>query len=62
MIITVGEFKRLLDAYDDSLELSFSGLEYHRLKQKGDAHLEVEFEEKVFKDKQGHTRIHDDKY
>lgn len=60
MIISVGEFKRLLDDYDDDLELSFSGLEYHRLKQKGDKHLEVEFEEKIFKDKTGHTKIHDE--
>ncbi|MAM56518.1 MAG: hypothetical protein CMN25_04205 [Salinicola sp.] len=60
MIITVGEFRKLLEAYDDQLELSFSGLEYHRLKQKGDKHLEVEFEEKVFRDKTGHVNIHDE--
>ncbi|WP_251976102.1 hypothetical protein [Salinicola avicenniae] len=60
MIITVGEFKQLLETYDDQLELSFSGLEYHRLRQKGDKHLEVEFEEKVFKDKLGHTRVYDE--
>ncbi|MDH4571760.1 hypothetical protein [Salinicola acroporae] len=60
MIINVGEFKRLLDEYDDQLELSFSGLEYHRLRQKGDKHLEVEFEEKIFRDKTGHIDIHDE--
>ncbi|WP_110684977.1 hypothetical protein [Salinicola aestuarinus] len=62
MIITVGEFKRLLDEYDDSLELSFSGLEYHRLFEKGDKNLEVEFEEKIFKDKTGQTRVQEEEH
>ncbi|GHB11941.1 hypothetical protein [Salinicola rhizosphaerae] len=62
MIITVGDFRELLEQYDDQLELSFSGLEYHRLIQKGEKHLEVEFEEKVFKDKTGRTRIHDEEH
>ncbi|OLO05831.1 MULTISPECIES: hypothetical protein [Salinicola] len=62
MIITVGEFRKLLEEYDDELELSFSGLEYHRLGRRGDKHLEVEFEEKIFKDKLGHTKIFDEKH
>lgn len=58
MIITVGEFKRKLEAFDDQLELSFSGLEYHRIAQNGDKLVQVEFEEKVFKDKAGRIQIH----
>mgnify|MGYP001178551276 FL=1 len=61
MIITVGEFRKLLEEYDDQLELSFSGLEYHRVRAKGDKHLEVEFAEKVFKDKVGHVKVRSEK-
>lgn len=61
MIITAGEFKRILDEYDDELELSFSGLEYHRVIRKGDKHLEVEFEEKIFKDKTGQPRVEEER-
>ncbi|WP_110650234.1 hypothetical protein [Salinicola peritrichatus] len=62
MIITVGDFKRMLDEFDDQLELSFSGLEYHRISQTGDKLVQVEFEEKVFKDKTGHIQVHSEKH
>jgi len=62
MIITVGEFRKVLEEYDDDLELTFSGLEYHRVQARGEKHLEVEFEEKVFKDKVGNIKVHDEKH
>ncbi|MGQ7244369.1 hypothetical protein ACUN9V_13030 [Salinicola sp. V024] len=62
MIITVGEFRKVLEEYDDDLELSFSGLEYHRVPAKGEMHLEVEFEEKIFRDKVGHIKVHGEKH
>ncbi|MDW0357821.1 hypothetical protein Q8G38_00665 [Halomonas venusta] len=50
MNLTVGEFKKMLEAYDDGDELSFSGLDFYRLKRRGDDLVQVEFNEHVYKD------------
>lgn len=50
MDLTVGEFKKMLEAYDDGDELSFSGLDFYRLKRRGDDLVQVEFNQHVHKD------------
>ena len=51
MDITVGEMKEMLEGWPDDMELSFNGLEFYRLKQRGEKLLQVEFNQFVYKDK-----------
>ena len=48
--ITVGDLKRMLGAYPDDAELSFSGLDFYRLKQRGEGLVQVEFNQLVYKE------------
>lgn len=48
MEITVGEMKAQLSEHSDDLALYFGGLEFNRLKQRGDKLLQVEFEQNVY--------------
>ncbi len=49
--ITVKELKQLLNAYSDDSVLYFGGLDFYRLKQRGDKLVQVEFNQTVYKDK-----------
>jgi hypothetical protein len=51
--ITIREFKKLLDNHSDDDELYFSGLDFYRLKRRGDNIVQVEFNQTVYKDKNG---------
>lgn len=51
MEITVGELKCMLDAYNDNDVLSFSGLEFNRLKRRGPKVVQVEFYPHVYKER-----------
>ena len=48
--ITVGQLKEMLAGFDDSDELSFSGLDFYRLKRRGDDLVQFEFNQHVYKD------------
>jgi hypothetical protein len=50
MTITVGELKKMLSYYDDDTEISFSGLDFFRLKTRADKLVQVEFNQQVYKD------------
>lgn len=50
--ITVKELKRDLENYSDHLEVYFGGLDFYRLKDRGDT-LQVEFNQTVYKDSTG---------
>jgi len=50
--ITVKELKEQLNNFDDNLEVYFGGLDFYRLKNR-DAYLQVEFNQTVYKDKDG---------
>ncbi len=45
--ITVGEFKELLDGYSDDTVLYFNGLDFYRLKLRGEKFLNVEFNQTI---------------
>ena len=48
--ITVGDLKRLLAAHHDDSIIDFSGLEFYRLKMRGESLVQVEFSEVVQRD------------
>ncbi len=56
-IITVGEFKRMLKGCNDDVELYFSGLDFYRLKMRGDKLLQVEFNQQVYRNSEGNIVV-----
>jgi len=52
MKITIKEFIKLLQKENQDSELNFSGLDFYRLKDRGDS-IQVEFNQTVYKDEQG---------
>ena len=56
-LITVGEFKELLSAYDDSMQLDFSTLDFYRLKQRSEERIQVEFNQLVHRDEEGYVQV-----
>lgn len=55
--ITVGELRQALSAYKDSDKLSFCGLTYYRVKQRGPGLAQVEFDEQVYRDDEGRVVV-----
>ena len=55
--ITVGDLKRDLSLYDDDTEVSFSGLTFYRLKQRGSKLVQVEFGQSVYRNFSGSVTI-----
>lgn len=55
--ITVGQLKRHLEGYEDSDELSFSGLDFYRLKRRGPGLVQVEFNQSVYRDSKGRVVV-----
>ena len=51
--ITVGDLIDQLSIHNRSIELDFSGLDYYRLKQRSDTVMQVEFEQSVYRSKDG---------
>lgn len=56
--ITIGELKEMLSAYPDHYSLTFSGLEFYRLKQRDDELVQIEFNQPVYLDGSGKVVIH----
>lgn len=59
MEITVGELKRMLEVHNDDDVLSFSGLDFYRLKRRGEKLVQVEFDQQVTTDAEGRVFIDD---
>lgn len=55
--ITVGELRRALEGYPDDYTLDFSGLDFYRLKQRGDTHVQVEFNQLVYRSPEGRVVV-----
>lgn len=56
--ITVGELIDQLKAFPPDWELTFADeLTFYRLKRRGDALLQVEFNESIWKDRQGKWHV-----
>lgn len=59
MLITVGELKKQLNLYSNDTEISFSGLDFYRLRKRGDNLVQVEFNQLIYKDNAGKIIISD---
>lgn len=59
--ITVGHLRSEIAQYPDSFTLDFSGLEFLRVKQRGETHLQIEFSQAVYLDDRGRVVVHDPK-
>lgn len=55
--ITVGMLRDALAMYPDDHELSFSGLEFYRVKQRGPDLVQIEFNEHVHRDETGRVVV-----
>ncbi len=55
--ITVGDFKKMLNAYEDDMWLDFSMLDFHRLKQRAPDLVQVEFNQTACRDEQGNVVV-----
>lgn len=55
--VTVGEFKEMLSAYPDDMWLDFSMLDFYRLKQRSGDLLQVEFDQRVYRDAAGRVVV-----
>ena len=51
MDITVGDLRKMLEGFNDDDELSFSGLDFYRLKKRGPDLVQVEFNQQVYRDR-----------
>lgn len=44
--LTIGKLKKMLEAFDDDAELCFEGMEFYRLKVRGEKLVQMEFNDK----------------
>lgn len=49
--ISVEQLRRQLAAFPDHYTIDFCGLEFYRLKMRGDEHVQMEFSQPVYLDK-----------
>ncbi len=56
--IKVGELRRWLDGYPNDFDLSFGGLEFYRIKTRGENIAMVEFNQPVYLDEEGLVVVH----
>lgn len=55
--ISVGDLRRHLEPFGDDWEVSFSGLKFFRTKARGPKLVQIEFEQVVYLDEQGHVVV-----
>lgn len=51
--ITVGHLIDELSKYPNDFTVDFSGLDFYRVKQRGDTHIQIEFNQAVYRTAQG---------
>lgn len=51
--ITIGELKEQLAIYPDHFDIDFCGLEFNRLKQRGENSIQLEFTQEVYRTPEG---------
>lgn len=55
--ITVGFLRRLLEGAPDDWTIDFSGLDFYRIKPRGDTHLQIEFNQLVYRTPEGRVVV-----
>lgn len=56
--ITIGHLIDELSKYPNDFTVDFSGLDFDRVKQRGDTHVQIEFIQAVFRTAQGTVVVH----
>ncbi len=56
-LITVGELRRQLEGVPDDWNISFSGLEFSRIKNRGPTLLQIEFSQSVYLNDEGEVVV-----
>jgi hypothetical protein len=56
-LLTVAELKLRLSSYSDDMLVDFSGLDFARLKQRGDNLVQVEFNQQVYRNDEGRVEV-----
>jgi hypothetical protein len=56
-LITVFELKAELNVFPNDMEIDFSGLDFYRLKQRGDNLVQVEFNQQVYRNQEGNVVV-----
>jgi hypothetical protein len=55
--ITVGQLIDALSIYPPHYTLDFSGLDFYRVKQRGDTHIQIEFNQAVYRTDKGRVAV-----
>lgn len=55
--ITVGQLIEWLKIYPDHYTVDFGGLEFYRLKQRDETHIQMEFNQQVYLDHAGRVVV-----
>lgn len=55
--ITIGELKELLAGYPDHYTIDFCGLDFSRLKLRGETHVQMEFNQPVYLNSEGRVVV-----
>jgi hypothetical protein len=55
--ITIGDLKEHLAAYPDHYSIDFCGLDFYRLKQRGEQHVQMEFNQSVYLNPEGRVVV-----
>ena len=52
-LITIGDLVRKLSVFDSSDKIDFSGLDFNRLKSRGEGLVQLEFNQQVYRNHEG---------
>ncbi len=55
--ITVGELRARFEGVPDDWTVDFSGLTFYRAKRRADSHLQIEFDQSVYRDLTGRVVV-----
>ncbi len=56
-LITVGDLVEQLSIFDSKAELDFSGLDFYRLKLRGEGLVQIEFNQSVYRNEKGYVVV-----
>jgi hypothetical protein len=55
--ITIKELKDHLSVFPDTYTIDFSGLDFYRLKMRGETHVQMEFNQQVYRTPEGRVVV-----
>ena len=55
--ITIGMLRQAIELYPDHYTIDFCGLDFYRIKQRGEAHVQMEFNQPVYRTPEGSAEV-----